>query len=138
MKTLDEQFIDWESEVFGYGYGTGEQHTLKALKEFMDLIEIDGSYDYQAIEKQLGATITWLMINILCKADILDYGTSPRFGWLTEKGKLLKKYLAEKTTDELYDLTADKDENYIGCGKTYCNCDSPKNFERKCINNIYF
>jgi hypothetical protein len=32
----DKNFIDWESQVFGYGYGTGEEYTLKALQVFIE------------------------------------------------------------------------------------------------------
>ena len=30
-KTLEDNFVDWEGHVFGFGYGTGEPHTLSAL-----------------------------------------------------------------------------------------------------------
>ncbi|GAG02270.1 unnamed protein product, partial [marine sediment metagenome] len=46
MKTIEEQFIDWESEVFGFGYGSGEEHILKALKEFFETIELKEIKDY--------------------------------------------------------------------------------------------
>jgi hypothetical protein len=35
MELSDKNFIGWEGDVFGFGYGTGEQYTLKALKDFM-------------------------------------------------------------------------------------------------------
>lgn len=31
-RTLESYFADWESSAFGLGYGTGEPHTLAALK----------------------------------------------------------------------------------------------------------
>jgi hypothetical protein len=31
----DKHFIDWETDVFGFGYGTGEPHTLPALRLFL-------------------------------------------------------------------------------------------------------
>ena len=31
-KALGDSFADWESHVFGCGYGTGEPHVLAALK----------------------------------------------------------------------------------------------------------
>lgn len=125
MKVNNKHFIDWESETFGYGYGTGEVYTLKALKDFYDCL-INGSYDYRQLEKKLGKTVAWLMINILCKADIIDYGTSPRFGWLSTKGELLKDFIEHKSVNELYKIT-DVDENYIYCYSTHCNCLEPCN-----------
>jgi hypothetical protein len=78
------------------------------------------------------------MINILCKADILDYGTSPRYGWLTyEKGKLLGDYLENKTADELYDLVMSTTEDTPMCGSNYCNCDNRVDGEG-CKNNPLF
>ena len=121
----DKHFIDWESHVFGYGYGTGEQYILQALKDFVDCIPLSGYYHYEKLE-QVGKTVAWLMINIFCKQDLIDYGTSPRGGWLSEKGIIFKKYLNTKTVDELYDLTS-VDEEYNHCYPDHCNCDKPCN-----------
>jgi hypothetical protein len=125
-KTIDENFIDWESHVFGFGYGTGERHTLGALKGFFGAIGDErGShtYNYETIERALGPIVTWLLINALCKADIIEYGTSPRYGWLTDEGKELQAYLARHTLDELVEL---------------CNC-GPKGYEegRRCPNPFW-
>lgn len=138
MKTKEEQFIDWEGEVFGFGYGTGEEHTLKVLRSFMDSLENGRSYDHENLEKKLGATVAWLMINILCKADILEYGTSPRYGWLTEKGEKLKNFIGNKSVDDLYNLVTRVSDTYVSCGKTYCNCNPPDSFNKKCPNNELF
>lgn len=137
MKTQDEQFIDWESAVFGFGYGTGENYTLKALKQFFDLLTDDRSYDYEMLEKAMTPTVAWLMINILARADIIEYGTSPRFGWLTEKGEKLSKYLQTKTVDALYEIVMRVEEGYYGCGDDYCNC-GPTSVSKRCINNELF
>ena len=131
MKVTDKYFIDWESSIFGYGYGTGEQYTLKALKDFMKYLD-DSSYDYDTLERKMGSkTVAWLMINILCHADILEYGTSPRYGWLSEKGILLREYLKNKTVDQLYELT-NVNSDYVHCYKTHCNCDVVK-----CLNPLF-
>jgi len=126
----DKHFIDWESHVFGFGYGTGEQYTLKALKEFLVLCEPGKNYDYQVLEKKLTPTIAWLMINILSHADIIEYGTSPRFGWLTTKGELLRKFMLHKKIDDLYEMV-NVDSEYIHCYPDYCNC------EVKCENPMF-
>jgi len=41
----DKHFIDWESDIFGFGYGSGEQFTLAALKEFLQLCNRDNDSD---------------------------------------------------------------------------------------------
>ncbi len=100
----DKEFVKLENRIFGYGYGSGEEYTLRALKNFLRRTGSSKNYDYRVFETDLGETITWLMINALCKADIIEYGCSPRFGWLTGKGEELKEYLEGKSVDELYDL----------------------------------
>jgi hypothetical protein len=124
-KTLDDYFYDWEKEVFGFGYGTGEIHTIQSLKSFMSCIKDGCNYDYTVIEKELGSQVCWLLINTLCNhnADILDYGISPRYGFLTDKGKRLKKYMDSKTIEELYDICMNPQDDYIQCARNYCNCD---------------
>ena len=100
------EFAEWELGVFGYGYGTGEAPVISALKAFMESFST-GTYDYRALEALLGASTTWLLINALCHADIIEYGSSPRFGWLTDKGVALRKVVTEHTVDELAASTRD-------------------------------
>lgn len=137
-KTLDQNFKDWEADVFGFGYGTGEEYTLKALKDFFRFSEKDGSYDYTVLEKELGGTVTWLMINILGHADVIEYGTSPRYGWLTTFGKRVKDFVESKSEDELYELCTNHDSNYTHCMPDACNC-GPNGYEegRKCKNPFW-
>lgn len=136
-KTIDEQFIDWESHVFGFGYGTGEEHTLTALKRFFELFghepDRPNSYSYEVLEASITPTVAWLMINILCHADIIEYGTSPRYGWLTRKGEALKAYLASKSVSELENLVCSTDEDYAMCGPDTCNCAA---LGSKCTNAV--
>lgn len=65
-KTPDEHFRDWESHAFGFGYGTGEPHTLAALKTFLAAIP-ERPYNYEVLERACGATVAWLLINALCR-----------------------------------------------------------------------
>lgn len=127
VKTLDQNFIDWEANYFGLGYGTGEPHTLTALKTFFATIkELDRGtfpYDYRKLEVALRPAVVWLLITILVRADVIDYGTSPRFGWLSPEGQRLKEFFATKTIGELVDLTA-ADSDYIHCYPGVCNCGS--------------
>lgn len=140
MEKINKYFVDWEGHVFGYGYGTGEEYTLPALKKFFDMLENIGNseilqYTHKKLETHLGEAIAWLLINILCHADILEYGTSPRFGWLTEQGNKLHDYLKTKTADELYNLVTSVDESYIHCYPDHCNCEELG--KEKC-NNPFF
>lgn len=124
-KPIEKHFADWESHVFGFGYGTGEEHTIAALKTFMENIgreEIDSprAYDYQQLETALTPPVAWLLINILCKANIIEYGTSPRYGWLTKEGEALRDFVASKSVDDLYGFCMADDLDY--CYPSYCNC----------------
>jgi len=123
MKTIEQNFVDWEGEAFGFGYGTGEPHTIKALHDFLALChgEIE-AYDYKEIEKALTPTAAWLMINALCKQDMITYGTSPRYGWLTDKGITLRKFVLDAGIDKCVHIVCNRTENDIPCYKSHCNC----------------
>lgn len=127
-KTLEDYFADWEGATFGFGYGSGEQHTIPALLAFLALCPETGNYNYEAMEKELGPTVAWLFINILCRADMIEYGTSPRFGWLTETGRRLRAFVLSKTADELISLTV-RGDDYDPCLPGACNC-GPLGYEK--------
>lgn len=127
-KTPEEYFRDWEAHVFGFGYGTGEEHTLRALKDFMTAVGfgrpgyLPNSYDYTKLEAACGQTVAWLLINTLSHAGYIDYGTSPRFGWLTDKGMKLKEFIDARSAEELVNICCDYPEGYIPCYPDGCNC----------------
>jgi hypothetical protein len=104
-----EQFRDWHEDAFGYGYGTGEERTLPAVKAFFWALPREGAYDYQVLEATLTPVVAWLLINILCRTRIIEYGASPRFGWLTEQGEEIRHFLAERTADQLYEIVCGED-----------------------------
>jgi hypothetical protein len=137
-KTLtDKHFRDWENLTFGYGYGSGEEPIMGALKTFFDSLKDARSYDHEMLEKALGGATAWLLINALCRADILEYGTSPRYGWLTEKGELLERYFRQKTVEDVLDvLFRERDEWHDHCTKQYCNC-GKEQVMRKCENPLF-
>ena len=116
-KTIDQYFYYWESHVFGYSHGTGEKYIIPELQKFMSIIPEVESYDYKEIEKNMSPLITWLFINILCHANIFEYGTSTRYAWLTECGKVLKNYLLNKTYPEDFPIF---DEDYTFCYPDAC------------------
>lgn len=141
-KTPEQQFVDWESHVFGYGYGTGEPHTLPALKTFFGAMGDDRGahcYDYAALERAVGPLPAWLLLNTMGHHDIIEYGTSPRYGWLTAKGERLRLFIASKSTDELVALCTEFDSDYIHCYPDACNC-GPNGYEagRKCENQFFY
>lgn len=132
-KTLDDHFIDWESETFGFGYGTGEEYVLPTLKRFLeampDMAE-DGvgastnCYDHELLSFQFTPVVAWLMLNALGQAGLIDYGTSPRYGWLSETGIALRRYVAARTIEQLHEiLERDDGEHFIHCYRGHCNCD---------------
>lgn len=116
-KTEAQYFRDWFQAYFGYCYGSGESHIMPAVRRFLELCDRHDSnvYDFQILEAELTPVVAWLLINALCANDvgIIDYGTSPRFAWLTPKGKRLRTYMLSKTSDELIDIATDYDESYV-------------------------
>jgi len=110
----NKEFCEWETEVFGYGYGTGEEHTFTALKGFIETLETEYaggneliSYDFRKIEAKLGQQVTWLLLTILLHHGVLEYGTSSRFGWVTPEGKEVINFVRNKSVEELCNI---KDE----------------------------
>jgi len=127
-KTDIEHFRDWESHNFGFGYGSGEEHVIPALRRFFELCNGGAgySYDYTILERELTPTVAWLLINILAghRADVIEYGTSPRYAWLDHKhGVRLKEFMLSKTNDELIKIVTAYNEDYYHCTPDYCNCD---------------
>lgn len=102
-----KHFVDWESAVLGRGYGSGEEFVFPALRTFFENVshgQTGNCYDYRDLEKALGGPTTWLLINVLCHADVIDYGSSPRHGWLSTEGQALKKFFLSHTLEELYGI----------------------------------
>lgn len=146
MKTVDEHFRDWEAHAFGFGYGTGEPHTLAALKTFMSTVGVGEPpdrhhcYDHTKLGAALTPTVAWFLINALCRygIDIIEYGTSPRYAWLTNEGKALRSFIATKSVDELVAICCRYDEGYTHCSPGVCNC-GPHGYEAglKCNNPFW-
>jgi hypothetical protein len=140
-KTIEENFADWEGDLYGFGYRTGEEYTLAALKTFFATVGDDPKYprgyDYRKLEAALTPTVAWLLINIFCgySANILDYGTSPRHGWLTEEGEAIKAFMASKSVDELVEICCSHSDD---CYPDSCNC-GPRGYQAgiKCPNPFW-
>ena len=132
-RTMDSYFADWEREAFGYGYGTGEQYTILAVRAFFALCtQARGvyHYDYEELEARLVPIVAWLLINVLAGNGLLDYGTSPRYGWLTENGKILRDYMLQKNIEDLravalHEITEDRTSECCCCGSENGICPNP-------------
>lgn len=137
MKTAEDYFADWENHVFGFGYGTGEEHIIPALQRFLLAIPIPGTYDYRTLENAVGPEVAWLLINILCHHDLIEYGTSPRHGWLTVAGLRLQAFCDTYASEALQNMIQ-RDENYYHCAPDSCNC-GPAGYEagRVCQNPFW-
>lgn len=122
-------FHEWEGTVFGCGYGSGEISTLGALKDFFKILE-GKKYDYHVLEKKMGERVTWLLINALGNNDIIEWGTSARYGWLTSSGILLKNYVDSKSVDELYKISTNLDIDT-------CHCDGGEGWHSDCGKNPF-
>lgn len=138
-KSLEDHFVDWEGSAFGFGYGTGEPHTIAALKAFFGCLGhiYAHQYDYEVVEKGLTPTVAWLMINALCRVNVIEYGSSPRYGWLTPQGERLKAFVDKHTADELYAFT-NRGEDYVHCYPTACNCGPNGHVEGKKCDNPFW
>jgi len=112
------QFRDWETRVFGAGYGSGELPILKAVKVFFDLLEGKRNYSYEVLEEKLGDTVTWLLINAFDKGNVVEWGGSARFGWLTSSGEYVRDFIKNKTPEELYDIVMTDDDGLCMCDGT--------------------
>lgn len=124
VKTLEQHFCSWESSAFGFGYGSGEPHIIPALKTFLEACPEEGGYDYAVLEKAVAPTVAWLLINRLCQEDIFEYGTSPRFAWLTRAGKVLRNFVVAHSVDDLVELitSVNEDDRTAICYRDACNC----------------
>lgn len=119
-KSIAEYFAEWHSHVFGFGYGSGEEHILPALSAFLAAIPHEGPYDYKSLEEAVTPAVAWLLINALCHADIIEYGTSPRYGWLTKQGRALRDFVIAQPADTLYETA--RLDNLDHCAPEFCNC----------------
>lgn len=141
-RALESYFVDWEGEVFGFGYGSGEPYIMPALRAFFDMCPPPNAdhraYDYEKLETALTPTVAWLLINAMGKADVIEYGTSPRYAWLTPKGYRLRDFVLSKTADELIALVTEFDQDQPHCGPRCCNCGPTGYVEGKLCPNPFY
>ena len=88
-KTLEQYFSDWEGDTFGFGYGSGEEHILPALRTFFEAFKEDKrSYDYRDLEEACGPATAWLLINALCRVRCIEYGSLGGLGGVEGKSEM--------------------------------------------------
>jgi hypothetical protein len=138
---LEKNFRDWENSAFGFGYGSGEEHVMAALKTFFGAVGRDDhphAYDYKRLENACGATVAWLLINALCRhqSRVIEYGTSPRYGWLTPEGERLKAFVDARSAEDLARICCEGGDDT--CYPDACNC-GPNGYEegRRCDNPFW-
>ena len=145
-KSLEVQFKEWFESNFGYGYGSGEEPMLRSLRIFFGACFYDDDdpkqegyprYQYTTLEELLGKPLAWFLINKFCENDIINYGSSPRFGWVENRGKRLKKFFEERSINELLEIVFEDNEKEL-CTEQYCFCDADgEHIDGKCKNNVF-
>ena len=124
----DKHFADWHADVFGYGYGSGEEFWIPALHRlFCELMDepspspsVHNYSIHERLEPEFGGLAAWLLINTLCAAGIFEYGTSPRYGWTTAEGEMLGEYIATHSVHELLEVLGsfERDDH---CRRGWCD-----------------
>ena len=145
-KSLELQFKEWFYSNFGYGYGSGEEPVLRAIRAFFGACFYDNDdvkeegyprYQYTTLEELLGQPLAWVLINKFCDDDIINYGSSSRYGWIENRGIRLKKFLEERSISELLVILFKDNEREL-CTEQYCYCDDNIDYvDGKCKNNVF-
>lgn len=116
----DRMFASLCSDKLGWGAYGGDEALYPALRSFlMWCTPSEGSgvpaYDYRDVSEVIGAAAAWLLVYALVRADLVEYGTSPRFGWLTPEGCWLRDYVKNRTPEQLADVhQADDGRRMLG------------------------
>lgn len=71
-------------------YGELEHYLDEYLPKFFSVEVGDVGFNK---EHPLNNALFWFVVSWLVRMDFLEYGTSPRGAWLTDEGKLFKKYV---------------------------------------------
>jgi hypothetical protein len=110
----NQEFYNWYQSHYSHGYGTGEVHIVWSLKRFVEAIPLDEAYNYEDIEAKVGPVVAWMFIDVFCQDNLLEYGSSPRYAWLTESGVDLAQFVRSKDATELYDIVTRAPDNALG------------------------
>jgi hypothetical protein len=100
----------WNEKLGGYCYGN-ELPLMKAFSELLQTIEPKDNgylgysylYSYQDIIKKTGSEeLTWSLIRLLANSQMIDWGSSIRFGWLDGDGVKIMNYFNKYDIAVLY------------------------------------
>jgi hypothetical protein len=92
------------------------------------------------MEKELDPATAWPLINRLCHYSIaaIEYGTSPRSGWLTEVGKRLREFMLARTNEQLIEIVCSRSELESVCYPDSCNCGPDGYVKGRVCNNPFW
>ena len=94
------QFLEDTKMLF---YGEMEEHFSRILKEMLRLAIVHPKIQDKFTNEVITESEYWFMVSILNYTKCIEYGTSPRYFWLNEKGEQLEKEFHKiDTIDKLY------------------------------------
>lgn len=118
MATLDiAKFQSLYSEQLGWGNYGSEQALCVSLKDFLDSIPLDCGYDHELLATKVGAAFAWSLIYQFVALGWINYGTSPRYGWLEGDGVWLKAFVATRSADDLYAIAYGDESKELATGE---------------------
>lgn len=113
-----------------YCYGN-EEPILKALKQAFETFKVNEgataygkySYSYEDIISAFdNEMLGWTIITLLNHAGFLDWGTSIRQGWTTEKGTEFVESVLNNSIEDLYNIIHTDHDDHWKLGYEY-DCD---------------
>lgn len=87
---MNEEFKEMIENTDALFYGELEFYLEEYLPKFFSVEVKEVGFDEKHPMNNLGF---WFTVSWLVRMDCLEYGTSPRGAWLTEKGEKFKKYV---------------------------------------------
>lgn len=89
---MEKEFREMIFDTDALFYGELEHYMDEYLPKFFSVNVNDVGFDH---EHSMNNFQFWMTVSWLVRMDCLEYGTSPRGAWLTEKGEKFKKYVLE-------------------------------------------
>ena len=87
-----EELKEMLGDSFVLFYGDIEPHLDTYLPNFFSVDIKDVGFNDN---HELNDALFWFVVSWLESVDCIDYGTSPRGAWLTDKGEALKQWVLE-------------------------------------------
>ena len=103
-KDIEFFYTFWHDELHGNCYGN-EHPLLYAFKIFFDTLIDDQRYDYRELSKAYGdERLCWSIITHLHQLDLIEWGTSIRFGFLNTCRWVDGALKTDNTVERLRDM----------------------------------